>query len=308
MSIRHTKLPWFYEEIKMSKCLKVNLNIMIKQKTFMFAFFIMLVICTCLPFVYFMMYRGCFEYQMPAAYSVFVGNEMGLAWKYIQLIMTFLIIFPYSMSFYNDYVSGANIYYQTRSGRRNYYMCQMLTCFVGGMIIIAVPFLVNIVLNSIIFPVHGNDYITTQNKYSVMWSESITGKNQIFRTLLKGITLKKLYIDFPQLFNIVITIFAGITAGIMSVTAYTFSIVIRKNRMFIFLFSYIFFQFFAMINSVLYSSWSEKNIYICTSITSYMSYIPGQQGKVYIAFALFLLLLLLLDIKLILRKISKDEL
>ncbi len=288
--------------------LKVNMRIMIKKKTFLFSLGIMLIICLTLPFIYFWNYRDYYVYQMPAAYSVFVGNDMGMAWKYIQLIMPFLVIFPYSMSFYDDSMSGVNIYYLTRGDRKKYYFSQMLTCFIGGVIVIGIPFLVNILMNTIIFPAEGNDYLTTLNRYYVGWSSSVTGSNVVFKTVSKGIVLKKLYVDYPQIYNIAITILASIIAGIMSIATYTFSLIIRKSRIFIFLFSYIFFQLFAMIDSVLYDRWDEVNAYICTNITSYMSFTQGQIGKVYIGFLGVMILVVLLEIKIVMKRISKDEL
>lgn len=288
--------------------LKVNMRIMIKKKTFLFSLGIMLLICLTLPFIYFWNYRDYYVYQMPAAYSVFVGNDMGMAWKYIQLIMPFLVIFPYSMSFYDDSMSGVNIYYLTRGDRKKYYFSQMLTCFIGGVIVIGIPFLINILMNTIIFPAEGNDYLTTLNRYYVGWSSSVTGSNVVFKTVSKGIVLKKIYVDYPQIYNIVITILASIIAGVMSIATYTFSLIIRKSRIFIFLFSYIFFQLFAMIDSVLYDRWDEVNAYICTNITSYMSFTQGQIGKVYIGFLGVMILVVLLEIKIVMKRISKDEL
>lgn len=288
--------------------LKVNMRIMIKKKTFLFSLGIMLIICLTLPFIYFWNYRDYYVYQMPAAYSVFVGNDMGMAWKYIQLIMPFLVIFPYSMSFYDDSMSGVNIYYLTRGDRKKYYFSQMLTCFIGGVIVIGIPFLINILMNTIIFPAEGNDYLTTLNRYYVGWSSSVTGSNVVFKTVSKGIVLKKLYVDYPQIYNIAITILASIIAGVMSIATYTFSLIIRKSRIFIFLFSYIFFQLFAMIDSVLYDRWDEVNAYICTNITSYMSFTQGQIGKVYIGFLGVMILVVLLEIKIVMQRISKDEL
>lgn len=179
-------IPKGYGE-KMFDCLNVNLKIMIRKKTFLFSFGMMLALCLALPFIYFWKYRNYYDYQMPAAYSVFAGNEMGLAWSAIQLIVPFLIIFPYSMSFYEDCLSGTAVYYQSREGRKKYYLSQILTCFIGGMIMIGIPFLLNILMNTIIFPSEGNDYVTTLSQYSIGWSSSITGSNVMFKTVSKGL-------------------------------------------------------------------------------------------------------------------------
>ena len=63
-----------------------------------------------------------------------------------------------------------------------------------------------------------------------------------------------------------------------------------------------------MIDSVLYDRWSESDVYVCTNITSYMSVTQGQIGKCFMGLGVLLILLVLIEIKIVVWRISKDEL
>lgn len=287
--------------------IRYNLSIMMRKKTFRFAFILMLMLCTALPFMYAVRYRGWSSFVLPAAHTLYVGNAMGLAWKYIQLIFPFLVIFPYSMSFFEESKEGTNLYIQVRSGRCKYYISQLVTCFVGGFVIICIPFILNILLNSVIFPENANDYISTYDKYTDNWNGGITGSTTFFAVLSKGFMMKGVYINHPQLHNLLFAMLSAIVSGVMAMLAYAFSIFIRKGRLFIFFMMYIFFQIFSMADSVLFDKWDEVNAYVCTNITAYLSNGLLQVGRVYWMFYILLVLIILFVIRIVKRRIEADE-
>lgn len=289
------------------KSVKYNLSIMVRKKTFRFSFFLVLLLCIFLPFVYAIEYKGYSVVELPAAHTLYVGNAMGLAWKYMQLVFPFLVIFPYSMSFFEESKEGTILYIQARSGRKQYYFSQVITCFIGGFVIIGVPFAINILLNSIIFPDNANDYISTYDIYTSNWSSCITGSSTIFHVISKGYMLKSLYINHPQLHNLLFALLSGVVSGIMSMLAYAFSIFIRKSRLFIFFLMYVFFQIFSMMDSVMFDNWSDVNVYVCTNITSYISNGLLQMGRVYWGFYVLLAFVVLFVITVIRKRIKRDE-
>lgn len=284
-----------------------NLNIMMRKKTFRFSFMLVMLLCIYLPFFYAVKYRYLSAIQLPTAHTLYVGNALGLGWKYIQLVFPFLVIFPYSMSFFDESKEGTILYVQARNGRKQYYVSQLITCFIGGFIMLCIPFMVNILLNTIIFPANANDYISTYDQYTDNWSGCITGSNIVFPVISKGYILKNIYINNPQLHNVLFAMLSGLIAGVMSMLAYAFSIFIKKSRLFIFLMMYIFFQIFAMIDSVLFERWDEANAYICTNITSYISNGFLQVGRAYWLFWCLIVVALLFVIKVVKGRIVDDE-
>jgi hypothetical protein len=266
-----------------------------------------MILCIYLPFYYALKYKGVDTLQLPSASTLYVGNAVGLAWKYVQLLFPFLVIFPYSMSFFEESKAGMLMYVQVRNGRKQYYYSQLITCFIGGFIIICIPFLVNILLNSIIFPESGNDYISTYNQFTWNWRATITGSNVVFPVLYKGFILKNLFVNHPQLYNVLFAILSGFTAGIMSMLAYAFSMFIKKSRLFIFLMMYILFQAFAMLDSVLVDRWDETTIYVRTNIVEYISNGLLQPGKVYWLFWGLLLIIFFIATRIVRGRIAEDE-
>ena len=281
---------------------------MTRKKSFRFSFILVLLLCICLPFVYAVQYKGYNMSELPSAYTLYIGNAMGIVWNYVQLLFPFLVIFPYSMSFYEESKDGTILYIQARSGRTSYYISQLITCFVGGFVIICIPFLLNILLNFIIFPEIANDYISTYDRYTYNWCGGITGSTTIFPVLSKGYMLKELYINYPQLHNMLFALLSGLVAGIMAMLAYAFSIFIKKSRLFIFFLMYLFFQIFVMVDSVVYDNWSEETTYVCVNLVTYVSNGLLQVGRVYGVFFVILFAVVLFVIKTVKERISEDEL
>lgn len=109
--------------------IKLNFKLMTKKKTFIVAFAVMLAIAIAFPFVTYIRYMKNFEFNMPAANSVFMANIFMQCWDYLVVIFPFLVVFPYAMSFYDENKLGVKFYIQTRGGRKKYYFSQIIVCF-----------------------------------------------------------------------------------------------------------------------------------------------------------------------------------
>ena len=62
---------------------------MTKKKTFIVAFAVMLAIAIAFPFVTYIRYMKNFEFNMPAANSVFMANTFMQCWDYLVVIFHF---------------------------------------------------------------------------------------------------------------------------------------------------------------------------------------------------------------------------
>lgn len=80
--------------------------------------------------------------------------------------------------------------------------------------------------------------------------------------LSKGMSFKYLYINYPQIYNLIITLIAATVGGVMSVAAYVFSLFVRQGKVFILLFSFIVFEIFSTIDTVLVSMASKGKCYL----------------------------------------------
>ena len=92
----------------------------------------------------------------------------------------------------------------------------------------------------------------------------------------------------------------------MSVAAYVFSLFVRQGKVFILLFSFIVFEIFSTIDTVLVSMASKGKCYLMTSILNYMSTCThSQAGKNYIYILLVMLSFVIAEILVVKRKIKE---
>ena len=83
--------------------------------------------------------------------SHFMGDRFDISY-YIAQTLPITAIIPAALSFIKDRNSRELIYIQSKVGTRNYYYGKLIAVFVVTFLIFAVPFLIEVALNSIAFP------------------------------------------------------------------------------------------------------------------------------------------------------------
>ncbi len=290
----------------MLRYLKYNLIIMSQKKTFRFVFFGMVILCVSLPLFQLMKHWGEYEYALPSADVLFVANGESEWWSYLSFLFPFLIILPYGFSFMDEHKNGVILYVLTRGERRTYYYAQMATCFIGTAITILIPFLLNILMNGILFPMTGNDAVMGYQKYDVNWCMRIMGQGFYKNTLSEGAILKHLAIDLPQVRNILISLWTAIVSGVISCFFYGVSLLVKRGSIWILIISYLFFQFFVMLDNL----WEEAEffgMYVNLDLLDYLSGGYPEYGLIYPLYLLILLVLLALTCGMIQHRVRNDE-
>lgn len=290
----------------MLKYVKYNLNLMTKQKTFQFVFALMLLISIAFPIYYVVSYWGVYDYALPSADTLYIGNSAGICWQYFYLIVPFLIVLPYGFSFMNENKSGVLLYVQTRGERKDYYYGQLIACFIGTTFVFLIPFLLNVLLNALLFPVNGSDYISTNNFYDYNWVSSVMGTNFFKETLVEGFIFKSIAINHPQFYNVIYAVWSGFALGIMGMFVYSVSIIFQKNTLSLFIGNYLFFMIFMVLDRILENS--SFPFYINTNLASYLSNGHFNNGQVYPLYLLFLLCEAVISVSIIKYRLRKDEL
>lgn len=285
-----------------------NFKIMVRQKTFQFAFGVMLLICIGLPLFYFMKYFGAYEYELPSADSVFIASNGSVYWEYLSLVLPCFLLLPYGFSYMNEHKSGVAIYIQARNERRNYYYSQMLTCFLGTMIVVTIPFVINIILNSILFPNSGNNEIwgSGYHKYSLGWQYYVMGEGYSKNTIAHGAFFKYLFIDHPQINNLLVAIVSGFILGLIACLFYSISLLVKRGSIWLLLASYLTFQVFHVFDSL----WDKAcfgGYYINLNILDYCSGGLPEHGKLYPVMFGILIFLTFISLIIIHMQIKKDE-
>ncbi len=286
------------------KYINYNLNLMLKHKTFRFAFIMMLAISIVVPIYYVMEYRGFYIYALPSAHTLYIFNYASDLWAYIAQIFPFLIVLPYGLSYIKENKSGVTLYVQSRGTRKHYYYGQLIACFIGTALVILIPLLLNILLNSLLFPVNGNDYISTSNVYDYNWANSIVGPGYYRSEISHGYIFKELAIDYPQFYNVLYAFWAAFVAGIMGMFAYAVSIIMKKHALSVLIANYLFFMVCSNIDRIIHE---RGSLYINTNLTDYLANGQFRHGLVYPFFLIFLLCELLLCICIIRHQLKRDE-
>ncbi len=144
---------------------------------------------------------------------------------FFMLIYPIIVIIPASFSYINDQDVNEQIYIQSKTGIKNYYFGKLLATFLATFFIFTIPFLVEIILNSIAFPNDATGLLSNMSIYANTELESI-----------HRLLLPELYTYSVVLYVIILTVIWGIVSGVIASFALAISIVITfKYKAFLFL-------------------------------------------------------------------------
>lgn len=124
-----------------------------------------------------------------------------------------------------EYRRGTQVFMAARLGNRSYYVSKYLSVFLASMIIFTVPFLLEILLNCVSFPLSAAGNLANWSYYSYEY------RNAVEHYFMKG-----LYLYSPYLYAIAGTLFFGAVSGLLGVfTAAVSSLIRVKYMVFLFL-------------------------------------------------------------------------
>ena len=136
-----------------------------------------------------------------------------------------LVVFPAGFSLARDYQLGTRVFLVSRLGNATYQISKYLSVFLATMIIFTVPFLLEIILNCISFPMSAAGNLSNLSMYDGAY------RNAVDKYLMKGI-----YLYSPYLYAVIGTLFFGAVSGLFGVfTAAVSSLIRVKYNVFFFL-------------------------------------------------------------------------
>ncbi len=133
-----------------------------------------------------------------------------------------LLVIPASFSFLQDKSSRALNYLAARMGRRRYYVSKGIAVFLIAFAVFTLPFLLEILLNCIAFPMDAVGHVSNFNNYEKMES-------------FERMFLVKLFCYSPYLYAVLFTFIFGIVTGVLSVFALGISMLKMRFKVFVFL-------------------------------------------------------------------------
>jgi hypothetical protein len=172
--------------------------------------------------------------ELLSADQLFIGRS-NIYSITIRLLLPLIAVIPFADSYFVEKKNNLLPVLISRSSRRQYYFSKLFVVFISSVIVIAVPLLINMMLNSIAFPV-------SSLRDSTGWSSDETWYRDAF--LEDRILFPNLFILHPYLYNFVFTAMLSLFSGLVGVFSYAASYFVKKNRVFVI-------ALFFIINSVL---------------------------------------------------------
>lgn len=153
-----------------------------------------------------------------------VNYNAGATLLLIQLY-PLLVVCPAGFSMAKEHQLGQEVFMVSRIGQRTYKISKLAAAFLATAVVYTVPFLLEIALNCLAFPLNASGDLSNLGFYDV---EYVNGVRNYF--------MSDLYIYSPYLYTIIGTFLFGAISGILGAFTMAFSSVIKiKYNIFLFL-------------------------------------------------------------------------
>lgn len=136
-----------------------------------------------------------------------------------------LVVCPAGFSLAKEYQTGENVYMSARLGGKEYKYSKITAAFFATAVIFCVPFLIEIVLNCIAFPLQATGDLSNWGYYEKSFAEAV--HNYLFSGF---------YLRAPYLYAVAGTLLFGVLSGLLGAFTVAVSSVVRvKYNVFLFL-------------------------------------------------------------------------
>lgn len=203
---------------------------MLKKKESVCVFYVLffMVIINFISNVLYFQNRDIVEMYQPMKLLLLSYNRTNLnATNTLLLIQLYplLVVCPAGFSLAREYQIGTRVFLVSRLGNFTYQASKYLSVFFTTMIVFTVPFLLEIILNYLSFPLSAAGDLSNLSIYDSAYRN---GVNHYF--------MKSIYLYSPCLYAVIGTLFFGVVSGLLGVFTVVVSSFIRvKYNVFLFL-------------------------------------------------------------------------
>ena len=175
-----------------------------------------------------------------------------------------------------------------RSSVRNYLAAKYIAVFVGNVLFVLLPFLVNYALCRLLYPVNAS------NPFGSSLHAEITGSNHAYRTLSSGNPFAALFFENQTVFYLIYLLILCLVSAVLGIFVLSVSVWLRKYRILLFLPVYLILRIGSLITEISFNEAMENHekIFVNFDLSDYLAPF-GMGGTYYPILILFLLLLLL---------------
>lgn len=206
----------------MIKSTVAQIRILLAEKTAVFTFLFLFGLVLANYFINVFTYAGMDVSEMYRPTEFLLLANQGKLGFYFLEYYPLLVIVPAAFSYYNDRTSREKIYLEARMGKSAYYVGKVLSVFLVTFVVFSLPFLMEIALNCIAFPMEADEFLNNVDIYSNA-------------ELVQHMFSWQFYVYHPYLYSVVFTLVFGAVSGILAVFTLAFS-TLRSVKLKVFLF------------------------------------------------------------------------
>ena len=164
--------------------------------------------------------RDVAEMYMPMYFLTLSAEDWSFNFFFMEYF-PFLVVLPAAFSYLKDRSSREVNYLAAKIGRKNYYLSKGIAVFLVTFAIFSIPFLLEIILNCIAFPLNAVGHPHNFNNYQLM-------KN------FEDFFWLPLFQVSPYLYAVVFTFIFGMVSGVLAVFAVAISMLGMRFKVFVF--------------------------------------------------------------------------
>jgi hypothetical protein len=212
------------------KATKSQTSFLLRQKGTVFVFYVLLVMVLRNFIENVLTFQGSDVSQMyhPMKILLLSYNRVyynASATLLLLQLYPLLVVCPAGFSLAKEYQSGQNALMIARLGNLTYKSSKLLAGFLATAIVFSVPFLIEIVLNCLSFPLTATGDLYNQSIYHPDYIQRVR------KYFMSGF-----YVRLPYLYTIAGTLLFGVASGILGAFTVAFSSMVQvKYRVFLFL-------------------------------------------------------------------------
>lgn len=216
--------------------------------------------------------------QVFSADACFMGDEYLSTFSFFLYIFSFIVVVPHAMSYIGDLETGVYSLVVLRIGKVRYLFSKMIATFFGNFIIIAVPFVFNLILCHLTFSHQPNYYF---GEYGMPnYTNMILGTAYAFSAEHTEISFFKIFLESPTLYNLLHILILSIVSGFLGVLLLCFSFIFNRRRAYMFAPVYLLMRASSVVTEYIYArAISDPDVlFVNYNIMSYLA-VFGYPGK-----------------------------
>ncbi len=272
----------------MLNLIKTDINILIHKKGFQISFLCILVYALFVTIYYAMVQRGmdASELYSPVKLSG-LNADTKFVWFFCRWF-PFIVILPAGFSIVNDKKTKIRVLIKSRVGNAKYYVSKQIAAFIVTFVTVTVPFLLQCVVNHIIFPGVANRDLTNWETYS-----------ETYFCHADAYLFSELFYENEYLYFLVTLMITGVFSGCLAILLVGISTFDLKYKAFLFLPIYILFYFMEMLSGYI-TGYS-------TYINDYMTLFDINGSKNIVYYVVVMLISLVIGVALTMFNAKRKE-